>query len=50
MNLEGENGIVADLRTLNKGRPGDTYDIFFEKLGAEIEEVPSLETWKCCFI
>ena len=28
----GEEGLIADLRHLNTGRPNDRYDVFFEKL------------------
>ena len=39
MALEGEVGIVVDLRTENKGRPGNKFDTFFEHLETEIEQV-----------
>lgn len=39
MALLGEPGIVVDLRHLNKGRPGDTFNVFFEQLQVEVEEV-----------
>ncbi len=39
MILDGETGIIADLRKFNKGRPGNEYDTFFEHLGTEVEQV-----------
>jgi hypothetical protein len=34
----GETGLVADLRHLNKGRQGETYDFFFTKMAELVEE------------
>jgi hypothetical protein len=36
--LLGETGLVADLRSLNTGRPLGTYDRFFSKMATVIEE------------
>ena len=38
----GHTGIVADLRTLNCGRPG-VYDPFFEKLEEVVEEATAAD-------
>ena len=38
----GEPGIIADLRHLNQGRPGDRFKVFFEHLEAEVEEVRTI--------
>ena len=40
--LQGETGLVADLRTLNAGRPVGTYDHFFSKLTTVIEETVAM--------
>ena len=34
----GEEGLLADLRHLNTGRPNDRYDVFFEKLIELVED------------
>lgn len=38
MALLGEPDIIIDLRKLNKGRPGDTYNNLFEEMAKEIED------------
>ena len=38
----GQTGIIADLRTLNRGRPG-VYDPFFEKLEEVVEEATAAD-------
>jgi hypothetical protein len=37
--FSGECGIVADLRTLNPGRPGDKYETFFQHLETVVTSV-----------
>lgn len=39
MALQGEPGITTDLRTLNSGRPGDSFNVFWEKMGQIVNEV-----------
>ena len=35
--LQGETGIIADMRHLNPGRPSNKYDVFFEKMKTIVE-------------
>ena len=37
----GASGLVADLRSLNPGRPGGTCDLFFEKMSDYLNELTS---------
>ena len=37
------SGLVADLRSLNPGRPGGTYDLFFEKMSDYLNELISCD-------
>ena len=39
----GEAGLVPDMRTLNPGRPSGSFDDFFEKMGAVINEVTAAD-------
>lgn len=39
----GNTELVADLRSLNAGRPSDKYDTFFEKLEEEVEKVTAAD-------
>ncbi len=34
--------MVSDLRALNPGRPGDTFDVFWEALGKVLNEVSTI--------
>ncbi|CAC5400126.1 unnamed protein product [Mytilus coruscus] len=38
-----EQGLLADLRNLNAGRPTGTYDVFFDKLSGVVEEVTAAD-------
>ena len=37
--LQGEPGIIVDLRTLNSGRPGDNFEVFFSKMQEAVNDV-----------
>lgn len=39
MAVLGEPDLIVDLRKLNKGRPGDTFNLFFEEMAKEVEQV-----------
>ena len=39
----GEEGLLADLRHLNPGRPSGRYDVFFEHLSKLVEEVTAAD-------
>ena len=39
----GAPGLVADLRSLNPGRPGGTYDLLFEKMSDYLNELTSCD-------
>ena len=39
--ITGEDpNLVVDLRHLNKGRPGDTFKVFFDTMETKIDEIP----------
>lgn len=35
--------MITDLRHLNKGKPNDTFNVFFEQLEKEVEEMTSAD-------
>lgn len=39
----GESGLISDLRHMNKGRPNDKYDLFFEKLCQRVEHLSAAD-------
>ena len=39
----GETALMTDLRKLNPGRPGNSYDVFFEKMAEVIESVTAAD-------
>ena len=39
MAMEGETGILVDLRHTNQGAPGNTYDVFWKHMGSLLDEV-----------
>ncbi|XP_054483050.1 uncharacterized protein LOC129115850 [Anoplopoma fimbria] len=41
--LQGEPGIIVDLRTLNSGRPGDNFEEFFSKMEEAVNEVTAAD-------
>ena len=41
--LQGEPGIIVDLRTLNSGRPGDNFEDFFSKMEEAVNEVTAAD-------
>ncbi|KAJ8375335.1 hypothetical protein SKAU_G00059150 [Synaphobranchus kaupii] len=41
--LQGEPGIIVDLRTLNSGRPGDNFEEFFSKMEEAVNEVTATD-------
>ena len=43
MMVQGEPGLIADMRHLNPGRPSDHFDVFFEKLIGHIESVTAAD-------
>ena len=43
MKVQGEPGLIADMRHLNPGRPSNHFDVFFEKLIGHIETVTAVD-------
>ena len=41
--LLGATGLVADLRSLNSGRPDGSFDVFFEKMSEHLNEITSCD-------
>ena len=37
--LLGEPDIIVDLRKLNRGRPGDSFNTFWDEMAKEVEQV-----------
>lgn len=42
--MQGEPGIIVDLRKMNKGRPGETFQNFFSVMEEVVNEVKILYT------
>lgn len=41
--MEGESGLIADMRHLNPGRPSNRYDVFFENMKTLVEELTAAD-------
>ena len=41
--MEGETGLIADMRHLNPGRPSNKYDVFFTHMKSVVEEVTAAD-------
>ena len=41
--MEGERGLIADMRHLNPGRPSNKYDVFFEHMKTVVEELTAAD-------
>ena len=39
----GETGLVADLRSLNPGRPGNSFDVFFKHMKDVVEAITAAD-------